>query len=180
MRVLNTACIWCTITFMNTDLIMLFGLPGAGKSFVADILKESFGYTLHNGDEDLPPTMKKALFQKAPITDEMREEFTEHMISSLVRVTKTHVKLAFHQTLLKEFMRERLKKKFPHALFILVTSDTAIREERYMNREYFNLGLPYLRQMSQAFDTPRIPHRELINHKDGRLEILSQLTGIVS
>lgn len=171
---------WCTITLMNTDLILLFGLPGAGKSFVADILNESFGYTHHNGDEDLPPSMKEALFQKAPITDRMREEFTEHMISSLVRLTKAHTKLAFHQTLLKEFMRKRLQKEFPHALFILVTSETATREERYMNREYFNLGLPYLRQMSQAFDPPGIRHRILVNQQEGKNNILSQLTEIVT
>lgn len=164
---------------MNTDILFLFGLPGAGKSFVADILAESFGYTLHDGDEDLPVSMKQALFQKAPITDQMREEFTEHMISSLSRLAKVPIKVAFHQTLLKEFMRERLQKIFPNATFILVTSDTSTREKRYMDRQYFNLGLPYLRQMSRAFDPPRIAHRVLINQTDGRQEILSQLTDML-
>ncbi len=180
MHGLNAVGIWCTITLMNADMIVLFGLPGAGKSFVADVLGDSFGYTLHNGDEDLPISMKQALLQKAPITDRMREEFTERMISSLSRLSKEHTNLACHQTLLKEFMRERLQKEFPTATFILVTSETAIREKRYMKRKYFNLGLPYLRQMSQAFEAARIPHQELINQNDGRQEILAQLTGIVS
>lgn len=164
---------------MNTDMVSLFGLPGAGKSFVADILADSFGYTLHNGDEDLPASMKQALFEKAAITDQMRLEFTEHIISSVSRLARTHTKIAFHQTLLKEFMRERLQQIFPTATFILVTSETPIREKRYMNRKYFNLGLPYLRQMSLAFESPRITHHILTNQNDGRQEILAQLTDML-
>jgi len=43
-----------------------------------------------------------------------------------------------------------------HAQFILVESNDAIREKRYMKRVYFNLGIDYLREMTKLFEAPRI------------------------
>ncbi len=39
-------------------LLVVFGLPGAGKSFVADILRESFDYVVYDGDADIPNAMR--------------------------------------------------------------------------------------------------------------------------
>ena len=49
---------------MSHHLLIIFGKPGAGKSYVADIAAHSFGYFSHNGDTDIPTDMKDALFQK--------------------------------------------------------------------------------------------------------------------
>ena len=157
------------------ELLFVFGLPGAGKSYVAEILKNDFGYSIHNGDEDLPEAMKTALFQKSEITDQMRHEFVQRMIKHMKELTPLHQKLAMHQTLLKEFMRESLVQAFPHAKFILVQCETEIRETRYQQREYFNLGIPYLRIMSDLFEPPLIPHIVIENSSLGIEDTRNQL-----
>ncbi len=161
------------------DLLFIFGLPGAGKSYVATILNKSFGYAIHNGDEDLPETMKKALIEKQDITDEMRSEFTNVMIRHIQQLIRKHPKLAVHQTLIKEHMRKALQKAFPGARFIFVVCDEQLRENRYQKREYFNLGLAYLRKMSALFDPPVIPHDILHNKADGDEQIKRDLSSLL-
>ena len=164
---------------MGKKLLIVFGLPGAGKSFVAQVLLDHYGYTVHNGDDDLPEVMKSALLEKGQITDSMRQAFLDCMIRSLKIHLNTSNFVVLHQTLLKEFMRQALYSEFPFAQFILVTSEESVRETRYANREYFNLGIPYLRHMSALFDPPIIPHKVLRNTKDGQEDILQQLTRII-
>jgi gluconokinase len=164
------------------SLLIIFGKPGAGKSYVADILHDSFGYTIHNGDEDLPADMKLALQNKLPITDNMRKHFLDNIIASARILSKQHLKLVIDQTFLREFMRKQFLDNFPDAQCILIESGDALREKRYMKRGYFNLGLLYLRHMTKLFEAPRIPHTVIYNNVDGHTTIHKQIiaTGIAS
>ena len=160
---------------MTPSLVVIFGLPGAGKSYVAEVLHAHFRYTVYDGDRDIPQNMKDALFQKKEITDVMRREFLDNMITSIRTLSETHEKLAAHQTFLKEFMRKKIFDAFPYAKFILVETDDAIREQRYMKRDYFNLGLGYLRHMCSLFEQPRILHSVIKNNTDGTTDVIKQL-----
>jgi gluconokinase len=164
---------------MNTKLIIIFGKPGAGKSFVADILRNTFGYTIHDGDDDLPGDMKLTLDNKLPITDNMRKRFIENIIASTTKLAKNYPKLVIQQTFLKEFMRKQFIEVFPNAQFILIECDDAIRETRYMKRRYFNLGLPYLQHMSKLFEAPHIPHALIYNNNEGTKEVERGLRSII-
>lgn len=157
---------------MTYSLIVVFGKPGAGKSYVAQILTDSLGYVSHDGDTDLPKNMKEALFRKETITDEMRKEFTANMIGSVKLLISKHKKLVINQTFLKEYMRKQFLSAFPHAKFLLIESGDAIRENRYMKRKYFNLGLPYLRHMCVLFEPVTIPHQVLKNNTEGTKKLL--------
>jgi gluconate kinase len=160
---------------MKNHLLIVFGKPGAGKSYIAEILARSFGYVARDGDDDIPPSMKRALMKKAEITDGMRRQFLANMIASVKLLSRKHSKLLLHQTLLKEYMREAIHKAFPFARFILVETDDDIREQRYLKRKYFNLGLEYLRHMSALFDPVNQPHTVILNNEDGVEGIRKQL-----
>ncbi|MEK7119732.1 MAG: AAA family ATPase [Patescibacteria group bacterium] len=164
---------------MSHHLLIIFGKPGAGKSYVADIAAHSFGYFSHNGDTDIPTDMKDALFQKKEITDTMRRQFLDTMITSITTLLKTHDNLAVHQTFIKKFMRKKVLDAFPYAKFILVEADDAIREKRYMKREYFNLGLPYLRRMTDLFEPVQISHTIVKNNDEGAENVTAQLEKII-
>jgi gluconate kinase len=164
---------------MDVTLLVVFGKPGVGKSFVASILHNTFGYSIHDGDENLPADMKLALQKKIVITADMRKQFLENIIASTKKLFMNHQKLVIHQTFLKEFMRVQFLEHFQNAQLILVECDDAIRERRYMKRKYFNLGLPYLRHMTKLFEAPHIPHARIYNNKEGPLEIERQLASIV-
>lgn len=43
------------------QVIILFGLPGAGKTCVGKILEEYFNFYLYDGDIDLPDNIKDAI-----------------------------------------------------------------------------------------------------------------------
>jgi gluconate kinase len=165
---------------MSTRFLIVFGKPGAGKSYIADILREAFGYTAHDGDNDIPADMKQALMEKLTITDDMRRRFLENMIASARILSNKHDNLVVHQTLLKEFMRQQFLNDFPFAQCILVECNDKIREDRYMKREYFNLGLPYLRHMTKLFEAPRIPHLTIYNNKEGTGKIEKFIRGNLS
>ena len=164
---------------MKSQLIIVFGLPGAGKSYVANVVEQSFGYTPYNGDDDIPVEMKKALYEKKIITDGMRIAFIANMVISIKKLVQKKSKIVVHQAFIKEFMRRQLLDAIPAAQFILVQTDKAIREKRYMKRAYFNLGLDYLRHMSELFEPVRISHDTIYNSKEGNREITGQLKRIL-
>lgn len=160
---------------MSANVYIVFGKPGAGKSYVAEMLEKTFGYYSYNGDDALPADMKEKLFSKEEITEDMRKRFLENMIVEIKKLSGQHTKLVCHQTFLKEFMRKEVFSEIPNAKFLLIECDDVIREKRYSERQYFNLGLPYLRWMTKLFEPVRIPHRVIYNNKEGPSEIKSQL-----
>ena len=162
------------------QLLIIFGKPGAGKSYVAEIFEKKFGYFSWNGDDALPPDMREKLFQKAEITEAMRTQFLTNMIEGIKKLVKKHEKLVVHQTFLKEYMRKQIAADFPKATFVLIECTDSIRESRYLNRKYFNLGLPYLRRMTNLFEPVHIPHKIIKNNNNGQEHILKQLFHVVA
>jgi len=164
---------------MKPSIIVAFGKPGAGKSYVAGILEKRFGYLSYNGDDALPPVMKEKLFQKAEITEDMRNQFLINMIEAVKKLSQEHKNIVIHQTFLKEYMRKKFIEALPRVTFLLVECDDAVRETRYLKRSYFNLGLSYLRQMTKLFEPVHIPHEMIINNEEGPEEITKQLQNII-
>jgi len=44
---------------LKNILIILFGLPGAGKNFVEDILRDEFEFFYYDIDDDIPEKIKE-------------------------------------------------------------------------------------------------------------------------
>jgi gluconate kinase len=161
--------------YMENKLIVVFGKPGAGKSYVAHIIAETFGYLSYNGDEALPLDMKKLILEKSDVTTEMRTRFVENISITLNHLFETNTMIVLHQALIKEHMRVQLQQAFPQTIFVWVDCDHEILKKRYMKREYFNLGLEYLQVMIDAFESPKHPHVRILNDTDGSKDILKQL-----
>ena len=83
------------------SIFILFGPPGAGKTFVGKIFQESFGFHFYDGDEDLTPRMKWAIDHRVPITDSQRDEFFSGLIESIKRLNQTQPHLVIAQTFIK-------------------------------------------------------------------------------
>jgi gluconate kinase len=98
-------------------LIIVFGLPGAGKTYVGRILQECFGFFFYDGDNDLPDRMRAAIAAQAPIDDAMRDVFFARIILSIRRLQPEHNRLVVGQTCIKEKYRRQaaaiLEKWFP-------------------------------------------------------------------
>lgn len=142
-------------------LIVVFGLPGAGKTFVARRLAQRSlrgrdVFVMHDGDDDLPDDMRDAINQSAPVTTSMRERFVDAIIEHTARLRDEaraqHQHLVVAQTFLKSWQRDRFRARFPDARFVLVVAGDDQRQQRLAHRSHQPLDAGYARAMTGLFD----------------------------
>jgi gluconate kinase len=155
-------------------LFVAFGLPGAGKTYAARVF-ENFGFTMHDGDDDLPNDMRAAIAASQPISDAMRDVFFGQIIASAERLWLAHPQAVIAQTFIKEKYRQRFLDTFPVARFVLVEADIAVRERRLAHRTHQALDPDYVRKMDRIFEPPRIPHQVITNNEDGDVHLKRQI-----
>lgn len=160
-------------------LFIFFGLPGTGKTYCSKIAEEYFGYQLYDGDNDLTPEMQKAIQTQASISDDMRDIFFENLIESAKHLLKRYEKIIIHQTFIKEKYRKQFLRAIPEAKFVLIETDSKIREKRLRERKEFPLDTEYARKMTLLFDKPRIKHVTIQNNFEGEEFIKKQLEKIL-
>lgn len=162
-------------------LLIFFGLPGAGKTYVAKVAASAFDLRFHDGDDDLPQSMIEAIAASRPIADTMRDEFFIRLIEH-VRILRAEGRpLAVAQTFIKEKYRRRLLDAFPEARFILVQASDETRERRLANRSAgTHLEPGYARRMATIFEPPHIPCVVLRNDNQGDAAIVEQMARILA
>jgi gluconate kinase len=160
-------------------LYVFFGLPGAGKTFSAKVAEKYFGYHLYDGDNDLTKEMHTAVRGKITITDDMRNIFFANLIVSVKVLSKKYDMLIVHQTFIKEKYRKQFLTNLPETKFILVKTDTQLRERRLKERKIYPIEENYARKMTLLFDEPQIPYTELNNNNEGEKSIKEQLQKIL-
>lgn len=159
-------------------LFVTFGLPGAGKTYAARLF-ENFGYTMHDGDDDLPDDMRHAIATQQPVNDTMRDEFFGRIIKHVHKLLPENPKLVVAQTFIKEKYRRWFLEQFPYAQFVLVVADDTIREQRLERRTNQPLEPDYTRRMIALFETPKIPYRIISNDADGELHLEDQIAALL-
>jgi gluconate kinase len=160
-------------------LYVAFGLPGAGKTYVARTF-EQFGFTMHDGDDNLPDAMRTAIAASQPIDDGLRDEFFARIIESATRLWPDNPQFVLAQTFIKEKYRRQFLDHFPAARFVLVVADVAVRERRLAHRTHQSLDPDYVRKMDLIFEPPRIPHQLITNNADGDAHIRQQITVLLN
>ena len=159
-------------------LFVTFGLPGAGKTYAARLF-EHFGFTMLDGDDDLPDVMRYAIATQQPINDDMRDQFFKRISAHVEQLLPKHPKLVVAQTFIKEKYRQRFLEHFPYAKFVLVEAADSIRERRLERRTNQPLEPDYTRKMIALFEPPRIPHQVITNDADGTLHLEDQIAALV-
>lgn len=162
------------------SLIILFGLPGVGKTYVGEVFKKEFGFYLYDGDIDLPRQMRLTLENAGVVTDSMRDEFFANIQAKIKKLKKTYQNIVVAQTYIKEKYRANVLQELPEAQFILVQADTMIRESRLAARKNFPLDPDYARKMCLLFETPHVPHKVIMNNETGDDSVKKQITALLS
>lgn len=160
--------------------LILFGHPGAGKSYAGEVLAHRFGYHLFDGDTALPEEMKDALKREEPITELMRDRFADAMLRRLKELEKQYDRVALAQTFIKERMRARVLEVFPDTVFFLINTPVDVRETRLRKRKDYPLDVSYARSMVAQFDPPDVPHTVVDNATDGNEALIAQFAAIIS
>lgn len=160
--------------------LIFFGLPGAGKSYAARVIARKFKLSFHDGDDDLPDSMRAAIAASAPLADALRDEFFAALIEHVRNLREDGHPLAVAQTFVKEKYRRQVLDAFPEARFILVEASEEVREHRLAHRtKGARLDPVYARRMAAIFEPPGIPHDVLRNDSDGESEIIGQALEIL-
>ncbi|MBI4009216.1 AAA family ATPase [Candidatus Roizmanbacteria bacterium] len=159
--------------------VVLFGLPGAGKTFIGKILSSDYGYHLYDGDVELSGEMKELIKKKISFTDKLRDNFFERIIKNISKLKVKHKKLVVSQTFIKEKYRKKVLEKFPETTFILIDTATRIREARLLKRKEAPLDIEYVRKMVVNFEKPSIDHHTIHNNKEGPNHTKQELNRIL-
>ncbi|MEZ4669757.1 MAG: AAA family ATPase [Anaerolineae bacterium] len=160
-------------------LFVFFGLPGAGKSYAANVF-ERFGFYIHDGDVDLPDEMRHAIATQQPVDDTMRDEFFRRITEHVRQLLPAHPRLVLAQTFIKEKYRRRFLKTFPQAQFVLVEAGDTLRERRLERRTNQPLEPNYTRKMVAMFEPPHIPYITINNDTDGDQHLETQIRRLVN
>jgi gluconokinase len=159
-------------------LLVLFGVPGAGKSYVGHILRDSFGFTFHDADHDLPDDMRHALANKLPVTDDMRDRFFSRVIASTARLSAANECLVIAQAFMKERHRRLILDHFPDAQFVLIETELDLILQRFQQRKSYLIDAEDALRIANTFEPPRIPHH-VIQNSNGREAVVRQLCALL-
>jgi gluconate kinase len=156
-------------------LLILFGLPAAGKTYFGKFLAKRLGYYFYDGDQNLPEEMRLAINNAESITDAMRDRFFISLLKTTIKLSQKQPKLIVAQTFIKEKYRQLFRDQFPQATWILVDTPQEIREKRLLERTESPLDLEYARQMVKKFETISFDHQIVDNQSDGSTNLVGQL-----
>ncbi len=143
-------------------VVVVFGLSGSGKSFVAKMLREEFGYEWLRSDvvrKELaglrPEESARAEFGKGIYTEEMTRKVYEEMVRRAKELLAQGKRVVLDATFLKRWQRELVKSNFDRPLFILTcASEEEIKRRLSSRRDVSDADFSiYLRQ-KEVFEPP--------------------------
>lgn len=136
-------------------LLILFGLPGAGKNYVGRILAEDFGFHFHDGDDDLPLDMRAAIQNKQAATQAMRDSHTDNIITRIADLQRGHANVALAAAFFKERNRLQLLAHYPDARFVLIKTTRDLLLERLARRQNHLADTEYALKIFAFFEPPQ-------------------------
>jgi gluconokinase len=154
-------------------LWILFGLPGAGKNFVGELLRAHFDFYFYDADVDLTEDMRARIHKQELYTPAMRDAFFANVIEKIKELRAHHPRLAVAQTLAKRHNRQQILDAFPEAKFIRIDCDERLIEERLQQRNDW-VSVDYFAKIRAIFEPEGVVSTSLDNNFD-EAHILQQL-----
>ena len=160
-------------------LLILFGLPGAGKSYVGGVLRDAYGFHLHESDDDIPDDYRRLVQSGQVVSDERRDDYHRRLLDRIAALAHQHPRLAVAVPLLRQKHRDWIRTRFPAAHFILVqVADPERWAERLASRTH-TVSVDYARKVLTLYEPPRLEHFVLDNSDQGEANVRRQLDGIL-
>jgi len=150
-------------TFDPRKVIVMVGLSGSGKSYVASRLSQKLGYKLLRSDEirkklaGLKPTQSaKSDFGKGIYTEKMTQKVYKTMVEEAKKVISQGGKVILDATFLKRWQRELVLRNFPSAVFIWVYAPEEEIVKRLKNRkgDVSDADISIYKRQKEIFEPP--------------------------
>ncbi len=115
-------------------LLILYGSPGSGKTFIGQWLMNEYGFHFYDADIHLTDEMKASLHNKQPFTDAMRSRFFSIVTNHMKSLLKRYEKLVMAQAISRKIYRDQIARTFPSAKFICIETSDRLRRKRLNER----------------------------------------------
>lgn len=160
-------------------LLILFGLPGAGKTYAGRLLAAEFGFHFHEADDDIPDDYRRRVLQGEVVSEADRDAYHRLLLDRLAGLGAAHPRLAVAAPLLRDRHRRWLAERFPDAVFVLVQCPEATWEARLAGRAH-TVSLDYARRVRTLYEPPTIAHHLLDDAADRPDTLREQLRQLLA
>ncbi len=155
-------------------VIFFFGMSGAGKSYVGDIIgeynKDSYVY---HADEDITEEMVEALRNQEVFTDEMRNAFFFIIVKKIRTLIRQYDQVIITQGAYKKKHRDYLAREIPGIEMVWVDASQDIIHKRLAHR-LGGISVKSADALVKDFEEPPLLSKSISNTKDGNF-IIEQL-----
>lgn len=139
-------------------IVIVYGLPGSGKSYFASRLAEMLKADYVNSDR-----LRKELFPKRSYSDEEKESVYNAMMKKMMEAIRLGKNLildaTFHKNATREFFFEKVKDKL---FFIEVRAEEHIIKERLKkSRPYSEADFEVHKLIRHHWEPFKVPHLTL-------------------
>ncbi|ROS01061.1 gluconate kinase [Sinobacterium caligoides] len=159
-------------------ILFLFGLSGAGKSYVGNLIGDHAGWYVYHADDDLTEEMIRALREHRPFDDNMRDEYFAVIVERIHQLRLQHERLVVTQGVYKRRHREYLLKEIPGMEMILVEATDASILHRLDRRESGISGAS-ASALRLDFEYPADNCKVIVN-QHGQEQVIEQLNAYFS
>lgn len=146
-------------------LIVLFGNPGVGKSYIGKLLQQQYGYFLYDADADLTPAAIQAIQEEQIFSPQMEAEFVDIVITRISKLHQQHKNIIVAQAFGREAPRQKLFNSFKDIKFYFVQVSDELANQRLAARNDW-VNIAYADKIRQEFEQPLIPHQVIDNSQD--------------
>jgi gluconokinase len=158
--------------------ILLFGVAGVGKTYLAAILAERLGVHHYELDNDLTDEMRAAISAGREFTDPIRDRFFVVAGARMQQVLAQHPRTIFTQGVYKERHREYLRRLIPGLECIWVDAPPELIASRLMLRGR-DISSEYARLIHRNFESPT-QSRILINDTTEPEQLVARFRALFS
>lgn len=167
----------------SSVIIVLFGLPGSGKSLAGEILSRNFSFHSYHADSDYTAPMKSAMQENRPIPAEMRDEYYDIITQRTKQLQQLYPWIAVDHWFPIEKHRRFFLERIPQAKFVLLRTPPNIRIDRLINggrqQPIEKTDPEYYVKVSKIFEPPLIPHL-IVNNDGGRDDLTNKLRRLIN
>lgn len=157
-------------------IIIVFGLPGSGKSYFASRLAEKIGAKYVNSDR-----LRKELFPKRDYSDQEKKAVYDKMVEEMMQAAAENKNLVldatFHRKETRQLFTDKMQDKH-EIIFIEVQADEEIIRERVKKkRDYSEADFDVyklIRQQNEPLTKPHLTLQSTNNNIDEMLEKATQ------
>ena len=157
-------------------LVMLMGLPGSGKSYLASRLAAKFSAVYISSDE-----VRQEVFTEQTYSKEEKRKIYNEMLQRMTHALQQHQKVVLDATFYKEDIRRSFLRRATELnqkcwIIEVVADEGLIRQRVSQKRTNSEADFSVYQTLKKEFDPPEQEHLVLQSREDNIEEMLDRAT----